>query len=88
MRGFINSYPKAQSIENQNKFVLRKFMRKYKLVLINLLREYQMTKVSTRIIFHNGSVNLDCHLSNQDDNKTYTYINNITKDQIIKVHKV
>ena len=47
-----------------------------------------MTKVSTRIIFHNGSVNLDCHLSNQDDNKTYTYINNITKDQIIKVHKL
>ena len=27
---------------------------------------------------------LDCHLSNQDDNNTYTFINNKTKDQIIK----
>ena len=29
-------------------------------------------------------LNLDCHLSNQDDNNTYTFINNKTKDQIIK----
>ena len=45
-RGFINSYPKAQSIKNQNKFVLRKFMKIYKLVLTNSVREYQMTKAS------------------------------------------
>ena len=32
-------------------------------------------------------LNLDCHLSNQDDNNTYTFINNKTKDQIIKEHK-
>ena len=31
---------------------------------------------------------LDCHLSNQDDNNTYTFINNKTKDQIIKEHKL
>ena len=30
-------------------------------------------------------LNLDCHLSNQDDN-TYLFINNKTKDQIIKEH--
>ena len=30
---------------------------------------------------------LDCHLSNQDDNNTYTFINNTNKDQIIKEHK-
>ena len=28
MRGFINSYPKAQNIENQNKFLLRKLVKK------------------------------------------------------------
>ena len=33
-------------------------------------------------------LNLDCHLSNQDDNNTYTFINNKTKDQIIKEHKL
>ena len=33
-------------------------------------------------------LNLDCHLSNQDDNITYTFINNKTKDQIIKEHKL
>ena len=30
-------------------------------------------------------LNLDCHLSNQDDN-TYLFIYNKTKDQIIKEH--
>ena len=44
MRDFVNSYPKVQIIENQNKFVLRKLVKKYELVLINLLREYQITK--------------------------------------------
>ena len=29
-------------------------------------------------------LNLDCHLSNQDDKSTYTFINNKTKDQEIK----
>ena len=33
-------------------------------------------------------LNLDCHLSNQDENNTYTFINNKTKDQIIKEHKL
>ena len=33
-------------------------------------------------------LNLDCHLSNQDDNNTYTFINNKTKDQINKEHKL
>ena len=34
-------------------------------------------------------LNLDCYLSNQDDdNNTYTFINNKTKDQIIKEHKL
>ena len=33
-------------------------------------------------------LNLDCHLSNQDDNNTYTFINNKTKDQIVKEHKL
>ena len=33
-------------------------------------------------------LNLDCHLSNQDDNNTCTFINNKTKDQIIKEHKL
>ena len=33
-------------------------------------------------------LNLDCHLSNQDDNNTYTFINNKTKDQIIKEQKL
>ena len=33
-------------------------------------------------------LNLGCHLSNQDDNNTYTFINNKTKDQIIKEHKL
>ena len=32
-------------------------------------------------------LNLDCHLSNKDVNKTYTFINNKIKDQIIKEHK-
>ena len=32
-------------------------------------------------------LNLDCHLSSQDDNSTYTFINNKTKAQIIKEHK-
>ena len=32
-------------------------------------------------------LNLDCHLSNQDDN-TYTFIDNKNKDQIIKEHKL
>ena len=35
---FCNSYPKAESIKNQNKFVLRKLMKKYKLVLIFIER--------------------------------------------------
>ena len=33
-------------------------------------------------------LNLDCHLSNQDDNNTYTFINNKTKDQIIIKYKL
>ena len=33
-------------------------------------------------------LNLDCHISNQDDNNTYTFISNKTKDQIIKEHKL
>ena len=33
-------------------------------------------------------LNLDCHLSNQDDHNTYTFINNKTKDQIIKENKL
>ena len=33
-------------------------------------------------------LNLDCHLSNEDDDNTYTFINNKTKDQIIKEHKL
>ena len=33
-------------------------------------------------------LNLDSHLSNQDDNNTYTVINNKTKNQIIKEHKL
>ena len=33
-------------------------------------------------------LNLDCHLSNQDDNNTYTFIDNKTKDQINKEHKL
>ena len=32
-------------------------------------------------------LNIDCHLSNQEDNKTYTFINNETNDQRIKEHK-
>ena len=31
-------------------------------------------------------LNFDCHLSNQNDNNTYTFIKNKTKDQIIKKH--
>ena len=33
-------------------------------------------------------LNIDCHLSNQDDNNTCTFINNKTKDLIIKEHKL
>ena len=33
-------------------------------------------------------LNLDWHLSNQDHNNTYTFINNKTEDQIIKEHKL
>ena len=33
-------------------------------------------------------LNLDYHLSNQNDKNTYTFINNKTKDQIIKEHKL
>ena len=33
-------------------------------------------------------LNLDCHLSNQDDNNLYTFKNNKTKNQIIKEHKL
>ena len=32
-------------------------------------------------------LNLDCHLSNQGDNKAYTFINNETKDEIIREHR-
>ena len=56
MRGFVKSYPKGQNIENQNKFLLRKLVKKYKLVLINSLRKYQMTKTSTRTIFQKSHV--------------------------------
>ena len=33
-------------------------------------------------------LNLDCHLSNQDDNNTYRFINNKTSDQITKENKL
>ena len=33
-------------------------------------------------------LNLYCHLSNQDDNNTYSFINNRTKDQLLKEHKL
>ena len=33
-------------------------------------------------------LNLNCHLPNQDDNNTYAFINNKTKDQIINEHKL
>ena len=31
---------------------------------------------------------LDCHLSNQNENNTYTFLNNKTKDQISKDEKL
>ena len=34
------------------------------------------------------SLNLDCHLSNRDDNNTSTFINNKNKDQIVEEHKL
>ena len=52
----LSSYPKFQSIDNQSKFVLRKLVEKYKLVLINSLRLYQMTKTCSITIFQNGKV--------------------------------
>ena len=58
MTDFINTYPEAQSMEKENKFVLRKLMKKYKLVLTNSIRAYQMTKTFTRTIFKNGKVML------------------------------
>ena len=48
----------AQSIKTQNKFVLRKLLKKYKLVLISLLSKYQMAKASIRTIFQNGKIML------------------------------
>ena len=33
-------------------------------------------------------LNLDCHLANQDDNHTYTFIDTKTGDQIIAKHKL
>ena len=33
-------------------------------------------------------LNLDCHLSKQDDNKSYTFINDKNEDQIIKEYKL
>ena len=33
-------------------------------------------------------LNLYCHLLDQDDNNTYTFINNKTKDQIIIKYKL
>ena len=33
-------------------------------------------------------LNLNCHFSNQDDNNTYVFIDNKTKYQIIKEHKL
>ena len=33
-------------------------------------------------------LNRDCHLSNQDDNNTYAFMNNKTNDQIIEEHKL
>ena len=51
---------KGPNIENQNKFVLRKLVKKYKFVLINSLRKCQMTKASTGPIFQNGKAML-CH---------------------------
>ena len=33
-------------------------------------------------------LNLDCHLSNMDDNNTYIFINNKTEDQITEEHKL
>ena len=33
-------------------------------------------------------LNLSCYFSNQDDNNTYVFIDNKTKDQIIKEHKL
>ena len=138
MRGFDNSYPKAQSIENQNKFVLRKLVKKYKLLkaidkdihknYFSEWKDHVMSSVneknctlksriicrSVKSIFSAHEVkntmfslkkdfaivptekptnnvafickhfyaltiiqelNLDCHLSNQDDNDRYTFIN-------------
>ena len=56
IRSFVNSYPKVQSIENQNKPVLTKLTKKYKMVLISSLREYQMSKASTTTFFQHGKV--------------------------------
>ena len=74
MRGFINSFPKAQSIENQNKFVFRKLMKKYKLVFINSLSKYQMSKPSIRSIF----LEWKSHVMSSVNKKNFTLKNKIT----------
>ena len=33
-------------------------------------------------------LNLDCHSLNQDDNNIFIFINNKTKNQILKEHKL
>ena len=48
MRTSVSFSLKDQIMENTNKAIL-----KYKLVLINSLRGYEMAKVYTRIIFQN-----------------------------------
>ena len=155
MRGFLMSYSKAQSIKNPNKFVLRKLVKKYKLLLsfeisndkdihsnhfseskshvmssvteknctlknkttcrsvksIFIEHEVKNTMFSLKKVFvivpidkaaNNVAfiykhfyalsimkkLNLDCHLSNQEDNTICTFINDKTKGQIIKEHKL
>ena len=51
---------KGPKYREPKQICLRKLVKKYKLVLINSLSEYQMIKASIRTIFQNGKVML-CH---------------------------
>ena len=42
--GFVNSYPKVQSMENQEESIFKNLEKKYKLVLINSLRKCQIAR--------------------------------------------
>ena len=85
MRGFVNSYPKARSIKNQNKFVLRKLQIK----ITNCIDQFIEIISNGKSIHNNQFSEWKGHVMPSVDEKNHTLKNNRKNSvKFVKIGKI